>query len=225
MPSQRLCLRKGMNIIMKVKTHVKIAELVFNNNIKIVPKGFSKFMFNFGLVMVDQSWHVKTHPHYRQKSLKYVIEKIEELLSIKRFNGYRSMQLGIVIHYLCDFCCNAHISGSIGNIQHHIKYEWELQRYLLDNFDDLRNYCTKTENNKGQKFKSLASIKESIENILEDYMKGKESYLLDIEQCVKITSVVCSKIFVYNESLSRNIALGTGKKITSSRGSEEASYS
>jgi len=210
---------------MKVKTHVKIAELAFNNNINSVPKGFSKFMFNFGLVMVDQSWHVKTHPHYRQKSFKYVIEKIEELLSIKRFNGYRSMQLGIVIHYLCDFCCNAHISGSIGNIQQHIKYEWELQRYLLGNFDDLINYFTKTENNKSCIFNSLASIKESIENILEDYMKGKASYLLDIKQCVKITSVVCSNIFAYNESLSRNIALGTCKKITSSRGAEEVSYS
>jgi hypothetical protein len=210
---------------MKVKTHVKIAELAFNNNIEVLPKGFSKFMFNFGLVMVDQSWHVKTHPHYRQKSFKYVIEKIEELLSVKRFNAYYSMQLGIVIHYLCDFCCNAHMSGSIGNIPNHIKYERELQRYLLHNFNDLRNYFTKTLNNKNQKFNTLVSIKESIDNILEDYMKGKASYLLDIKQCVKITSVVCSNVFAYNESVSRNIALGKYKKITSSRGAEEVSYS
>lgn len=210
---------------MKVRTHVKIAELAFSNSIEVTPKGFSKFMFNFGLVMVDQSWHVKTHPHYRQKSFKYVIEKIEELLSVKRFNGYYSMQLGIVIHYLCDFCCNAHISGSIGNITNHIKYERELQRYLLNNFDNLRNYFIKTEDNKTRIFNSLASIKESIENILEDYMKGKASYLLDIKQCVKITSAVCSNVFAYNESVSKNIELGTCKKITSSRGAEEASYS
>lgn len=210
---------------MKVKTHVKIAELVFSNNMKAVPKGFSKFMFNFGLVMVDQSWHIKTHPHYMQKSFKYVIKKIEELLSVKRFNGYYSMQLGIVIHYLCDFCCNAHISGSIGNIKKHIKYERELQKYLLDNFDDLRNYFTKTEDNKSNIFNSITSIKESIENILEDYMKGKASYLLDIKQCVKITSVVCSNVFAYNESMSRNMTLGTCKKITSSRSAEEVSYS
>ncbi|WP_051560466.1 zinc dependent phospholipase C family protein [Clostridium beijerinckii] len=210
---------------MKVKTHVKIAELAFSNSIKVVPNGFSKFMFNFGLVMVDQSWHVKTHPHYRQKSFKYVIEKIEELLSVKRFNGYYSMQLGIVIHYLCDFCCNAHISGSIGNITNHIKYERELQRYLLNNFDNLRNYFIKTEDNKNRIFNSLASIKESIENILEDYMKGKASYLLDIKQCVKITSVVCYNVFAYNESLSRNISVSQYKKVTSSRAAEEVGYS
>ena len=191
---------------MKVKTHVKIAELAFSNNIKVVPQGFSKFMFNFGLVMVDQSWHVKTHPHYMQKSLKYVTEKIEKLLSVKRFNAYYSMQLGIVVHYLCDFCCNAHISGSVGNIPYHLKYERNLQRYLLDNYDTLKDHFNKPLNNKSRILNSLALIKASIENILDNYMKGDASYLLDIKQCVEITSMVCSNVFDFNLSLSENIA-------------------
>jgi len=191
---------------MKVKTHVKIAELAFSNNIKVVPEGFSKFMFNFGLVMVDQSWHVKTHPHYMQKSLKYVTEKIEKLLSVKRFNAYYSMQLGIVVHYLCDFCCNAHISGSVGNIPYHLKYERNLQRYLLDNYDTLKDHFNKPLNNKSRILNSLALIKASIENILDNYMKGDASYLLDIKQCVEITSMVCSNVFDFNLSLSENIA-------------------
>ena len=72
-------------LLMKVKTHVKLGELSLIKNINVIPRGFSKFMFNFGLVMVDQSWLVKTHPHYMQKSLEYINEKIEELLSIKKF--------------------------------------------------------------------------------------------------------------------------------------------
>lgn len=196
---------------MKVKTHVKLAELAFSNNIKAIPKGFSKFMFNFGLVMVDQSWHVKTHPHYMQKSLKYVIEKIEKLLSAKRFNAYSSMQLGIVVHYLCDFCCNAHISGSVGNIPYHLKYERDLQRYLLDNYDTLRENFKKTLNNKKPILNGLASIKASIENILDNYMKGDASYLLDIKQCVEITSMICSNVFHYNLSLSKDIAFQAGQ--------------
>jgi len=191
---------------MKVKTHVKIAELAFSNNIKVVPQGFSKFMFNFGLVMVDQSWHVKTHPHYMQKSLKYVTEKIEKLISVKRFNAYYSMQLGIVVHYLCDFCCNAHISGSVGNIPYHLKYERDLQRYLLDNYDTLKDHFNKPLNNKSRILNSLALIKASIENILDNYMKGDASYLLDIKQCIEITSMVCSNVFDFNLSLSENIA-------------------
>ncbi|MBU3179452.1 zinc dependent phospholipase C family protein [Clostridium estertheticum] len=190
---------------MKVKTHVKIAELAFRNNIDIVPKGFSKFMFNFGLVMIDQSWHVMTHPHYMKKSLAYVLEKIEKLISVKRFNGYYSMQLGIVVHYLCDFCCNAHISGSVGNIQYHLKYERDLQRYLLDNYDILGQNFNNPLNDKSHILNSLTSIKASIENILDNYIKGDVSYLLDIKQCVEITSTVCSNVFDFNVGLSRNV--------------------
>jgi len=191
---------------MKVKTHVKIGELAFRNNIKVVPRGFSKFMFNFGLVMIDQSWQVITHPHYMKKSQAYVLEKIEKLLSVKRFNGYYSMQLGIVVHYLCDFCCNAHITGSVGDIPYHLKYESDLQRYLLDNYDILGEYFNKPLNDKSHILNSHASIKVSIENILDNYMKGDASYLLDIKQCIEITSMVCSNVFDFNVSLSRNVA-------------------
>lgn len=189
---------------MKVRTHVKLAELAFNNNIKVIPEGFSKFMFNFGLVMIDQSWHVKTHPHYMQKSLKYVIEKIEELLSVKRFNGYYSMQLGIVIHYLCDFCCNAHISGVVGNIPRHLKYERDLQRYLLDNYDILKSHFNNNSNNKLKISNGLASLKTSIEIILDNYRSDKASYLLDINKSVEITAMVCSNIFELNMNILRN---------------------
>lgn len=193
---------------MKVKTHVKIAELAFSNNIKVIPKGFSKFMFKFGLIMIDSSWHVKTHPHYMQKSFKYVIEKIEKLLLVEKFNAYYSMQLGIVVHYLCDFCCNAHKSGSLGNIPYHIKYERDLQRYLLDNFNILNDHFNKPLNNVPI-LNSLDSIKDSIENMLDNYINSNASYLLDITQCVEITSMICANVFEFNEFLSKNITFAS----------------
>ncbi len=190
---------------MKVRTHIKLAELAFNNNIKVIPQEFSKFMFNFGLVMVDQSWHVKTHPHYVQKSLGYVLEKIEKLVSVKKFNAYYSMQLGIVVHYLCDFCCNAHISGSVGNIPYHLKYERDLQKYLLENYDVLGDNFRSCLNNKRSIGNNLDSIKTVIEKVLNSYTKGDASYLLDIKHCVEITFMVCSKVFNYNLSISKDI--------------------
>ncbi|MHC1681497.1 MAG: zinc dependent phospholipase C family protein [Clostridiaceae bacterium] len=192
---------------MKVKTHVKIAELAFSNNTNNIPKGFSKFMFNFGLTMTDSSWHVKTHPHYMQKSLKYIIEKIEKLLLIKKFNGYYSMQLGIIVHYLCDFCCNAHKLGSVGNITYHVRYERELQKYLLNNFEILKEHFNKSLINKSSILNSFESIKDSIENKLDSYLKGDMSYILDITYSVDISSMVCCSIFAFNESLGRNIVI------------------
>nr|WP_312289974.1 zinc dependent phospholipase C family protein [Clostridium chromiireducens] len=190
---------------MKVKTHVKLAELAFNSNTHIIPQGFSKFAFNFGLVMVDNSWLVKTHPHYMQKSLEYIIEKIGKLLLIKKFNAYHSMQLGIVVHYLCDFCCNAHILGTVGNIPNHIKYERDLQRYLLENYDNLIEHFKKALGNRKFISHGLSSIKSSIENTLDNYIKGEASYLLDIKQCVELTSIVCSNIFNLSFDLAHNL--------------------
>lgn len=189
---------------MKVRTHVKLAELAFSNNIKMIPQGFSNFMFKFGLVMVDQSWHVKTHPHYRQKSFDYVLKKIEKLISAKNFNAYSSLELGIIIHYLCDFCCNAHKSGSVGNIAAHIKYERDLQKYLLENFQVLKVKFKNPLNNKRANKNCLSSIKSSIENILDNYAKGEASYLLDIKHCVEITFMVCSYVFNLNLNAVKN---------------------
>jgi len=190
---------------MKVKTHVKLAELSLISNINIIPKEFSMFMFNFGLVMVDQSWLVKTHPHYMQKSLEYITKKIEELLSVKKFNAYHSMQLGIVVHYLCDFCCNSHITGSIGNISYHLKYERELQKHLFSNFDIFKNNLHKKSHNMNLTLNNISSIKTSIEDTLLKYTKGQASYLWDITHCVEISSIVCSAIFNFNLNFSNNI--------------------
>lgn len=187
---------------MKVKTHVKLAELAFIKNINNIPKGFSKSMFNFGLVMVDQSWLVKTHPHYMQHSLEYIKGKIKHLLSIKRFNGYHSIQLGVVVHYLCDFCCYSHINGCIGNISYHLKYEREIQKYLLENFDTFKksekNTPADNMDTTNMKSVSFSSIKNSIDNVLSNYINGQHSYLWDIKKCIEISSIVCSAVFALN---------------------------
>lgn len=190
---------------MKVKTHVKLAELSLIKNLNIVPVGFNKFMFNFGLIMVDQSWHIKTHPHYAQKSLEYIHGKIEELLSVKKFNGYYSMQLGIVIHYLCDFCCNSHITGSIGNITYHVKYEYELQKYLLKNYDNFKEQIKNKSSNINFNLNNIAAIKECIKNTLNNYRCGEASYSWDIKHCIEICSMVCSTVFSANFNFAKNI--------------------
>jgi hypothetical protein len=190
---------------MKVKTHVKLAELSLIKHTNALPKGFSKIMFNFGLVMVDQSWLIKTHPHYMQTSLEYITKKIDKLLSIKKFNAYHSMQLGVVVHYLCDFCCNSHISGSIGNIPYHLKYERELQKYLFNNFDTFKNRIHSKSNYLNLTSRNISAIKTSIDNTLRSYIKGTSSYFWDIKHCVQISSLVCSAIFNLNLNLSNNI--------------------
>lgn len=180
---------------MKVRTHVKLAQLSFINNITTFPEGFSIFMFNFGLVMVDQSWLVTTHPHYRQKSFDYINKKIEKLISLKEFNAYTSMQLGIVVHYLCDFCCNAHITGSVGNIKYHLEYERGLQKHLLDNFDAILAKLNGLYDTKNLLSSDMSSLRSSLNDVLLKYNEGEPSYSLDITKCAEISFIACYNIF------------------------------
>ncbi|GFP76240.1 zinc dependent phospholipase C family protein [Clostridium fungisolvens] len=196
---------------MKIKTHVKLAELAFRNNINVTPRGFSKFMFNFGLVMIDQCWHVKTHPHYMQKSLGYINDKIEKLIAIRRFNLYTSMQLGIVVHYLCDFCCNAHISGGVGNIPIHLKYERDLQKYLLENYDFLNDHISQISEKLEEKKRQMNSLKEMLHGKLTEYVQGEASFLWDITKSTEIVSLVCSRIFELKNCVQENYQYNTRK--------------
>ncbi|EKQ53286.1 MULTISPECIES: zinc dependent phospholipase C family protein [unclassified Clostridium] len=186
---------------MKIKTHLKLAELSLIKNVPIIPEGFSMFMFNFGLVMVDQSWLVKTHPHYMQKSLEYINKKIEDLFSIKKFNSYSSMQLGVIVHYLCDFCCHSHTSGSVGNISFHLKYERELQKYLIRNFDVLKNELS-FNSDFHLPTNNITTLKSAVNDRLVRYFKGDASYFWDIIHCIEISSLVCSSIFNFNLNFS-----------------------
>ncbi|GKX65974.1 zinc dependent phospholipase C family protein [Inconstantimicrobium mannanitabidum] len=195
---------------MKVKTHVKLGELcLLKSNIDL-PKGFSRFMFNFGLVMIDQSWHVKTHPHYMQKSLSYINEKIKKL-STQNLNTYNSMQLGIIVHYLCDFCCKPHKSGAAGNVVYHIKYEHDLQKYLLNNFDLIKNQVINDSSYSSLPISNFSSLKDNIDTILSDYINGEESYLWDILNSIKISSLVCS--YIFNTSANYTIAVKQPNKL------------
>lgn len=198
---------------MKIKTHVNLAELAFNSDLHIVPKGFSHSMFRFGLVMIDLSWHVKTRPHYMQKSFGYIAKKIEKLLSAEKFNAYSSIQLGIIVHYLCDFCCYAHRSGSIGNVGNHIKYELGLQEYLLENYKALKDSHEQFLRNFNPITEDIVSIENSIKDILLNYAKGEKSYLWDITQSLAVISILYAAVFQYrfsedNEWISEETAGG-----------------
>lgn len=123
---------------MKVRTHFHLAKLSLRNLKPFYPKNFSINMFYFGTILADCCWLAYTNPHFYKKSDKYVEEKLDDLLETKEFNWYNSLQLGIIIHYLCDFCCYSHITDSIGNVNEHMAYERKIQKYLLNNIKNLK---------------------------------------------------------------------------------------
>ena len=153
---------------MKVRTHFHLAKLSLRNLKPFYP----------------------TNPHFYKKSDKYVEEKLDDLLETKEFNWYNSLQLGIIIHYLCDFCCYSHITDSIGNVNEHMAYERKIQKYLLNNIKNLKTPKRKT--NK----KTIKELKSRIKSQILKYRKGKHCFRWDIQNCIEMSSDVCEVIFM-----------------------------
>ena len=117
---------------MKLKTHLFIAKKIINNNKdNVLLKYYSPF-FYLGTILPDLIASYKVHPHYFEESSEYVYSKIEKISNSGKLNIFNSIRAGIVVHYLCDFCCHAHIRGNFDSLRKHLKYENDLEKFILE---------------------------------------------------------------------------------------------
>ena len=174
---------------MKVRTHFHLAKLALKNIKTKYPKDFSLNMFYIGTIIADCSWLPYTNPHFHKKSFKYVEDKLEKLINKRKFNAYNSLQFGIIIHYLCDFCCYSHISGGIGDVGDHIIYERKIQKYLLHNISKISKMIV------SKSYNNTQELKKFINSQIAKYKEGKHSFMWDIENSIEISSIVCSAVF------------------------------
>lgn len=175
---------------MKIKTHLKLAKLSL---MKCNHKEFDKFslpFFYLGVICADMSWLSKTRPHYASRSLPYIETKIDKL-SFKQFSRYRSMQMGIVVHYLCDFCCVAHQGHSAGNLKSHIEYEKALAAHFKKIFPTLKKQYEEVYLPDTFKDQSLSDFKTFLHDHLHTYHEGKRSLHWDIEMATLLNVRFC----------------------------------
>lgn len=175
---------------MKKNTHYRIARLSVEN---IIPtetpaksRQLSKWAFYFGTILPDLSFTQFTHPHYYEKSSDYVFNKLYKIEN-KPAKGIRdAIKLGEMVHYLCDFCCFAHLGGSIGKISEHLQYERNIGQYVLDNYCSLQKIIASV-------FSIDENTKAPIEQIkyeLEDYRNKEPGFDWDIMKSVRITAII-----------------------------------
>lgn len=182
---------------MKVATHIEIGETVMVGCREFVSKGFSMRMFKLGLSLIDQSWHVVTHPHYAQKSLDYICKILDGLYTAEHFSAIQSFKLGVVVHYLSDFCCTPHRGGGVGNALSHIRYENELHHYLLDNkqniYRELETYFNEIKLGSFPRWKQLDRA--VIGRKLVVYQQGEPCFHEDIISSIDLSIMACASIF------------------------------
>ena len=176
---------------MRKKTHFLIARIAINN-IKLPYSGsdgqiIKRLAFYIGSTVPDLSVNQFIHPHYYEKSYGYVFDKLNLIMSKPVKNTLDVILLGEMVHYLCDFCCFAHMGGSIGKATEHITYERKIHKYLLKNQQSLLDVLSfgkyVSENGSDQ-------IVDQVKSQLSRYRMMEPSYAWDIVNTLFITSMI-----------------------------------
>lgn len=112
---------------MKLVHHIKIAnQLLDKLDNKLKEKVvLNKAAFYLGSILPDINC---IYPAHRLGTTKNrVVKAVESISTLKDSDFIKSMQLGIITHYVCDYFCYAHSNETIGVI--HKAYEKRLYDY------------------------------------------------------------------------------------------------
>ena len=128
-----------------MRVHRYLSELIREGcegrlNIKINP-----YWFALGSIYPDCSHQRILHMHEIGAAGNMVGRMIRRFCRKSIYSGqnlsrWRSLRLGIIMHYVSDFLCYAHTAGYVGNLLDHREYE-NLQG-KLNQIPQVRELCT-----------------------------------------------------------------------------------
>ena len=155
--------------------------------------------FMYGNIKPDLSPYLISIPHFKHKSLNFIISEINYLLKYKVSKETKctrefSERLGVVTHYLSDFFCYVHSKEYKGNVVFHYMYEVGLCLFCKRNLHILKTY-------KYSKYPissiNQKTICDSIEKLYEKCRMNKPSYTRDLIYALRMsTSLILSIISV-----------------------------
>ncbi|MEA4887940.1 MAG: zinc dependent phospholipase C family protein [Clostridiaceae bacterium] len=121
---------------MEIKTHLYLAEKIYQNLTETLPVTFSLPCFKLANILPDYTHYTVVHPHFASYSLNYIKKQIDELMQ-KRFAAHEMpdrrfiLRLGRITHYLCDFFCQVHADGKMGSPREHYRYEKAMDQAVV----------------------------------------------------------------------------------------------
>lgn len=115
---------------MRKKSHISLAKFLINN-MKVQDLNEHKKSFYIGSVLPDLKPSFLTRRHTIDETFEVLIKEIKKITVNydinKGINRYYARHLGVVTHYLSDYCTYPHNSIFDGTIKEHISYEKELK--------------------------------------------------------------------------------------------------
>lgn len=175
---------------MRKKSHISLARFLVDR-MQVQDLHDHKKSFYIGSILPDIKPSFLTKRHTIDETFETLIDEINKITTDydinKGINCYYARHLGVITHYLSDYCTFPHNSIFEGNIKEHMQYE-----KLLKN--SLKEYISRDEvlreRKQNQKFHSPEEIIHFIKKTHKEYMKS----LKDVHEDIQYIIYLCFKV-------------------------------
>lgn len=190
---------------MRKKSHISLARFLLKN-MKEDDLNEHKKAFYFGSILPDLKPSFFTRRHTIEDTFDILIKEIKRITvnydANKGISRYFARHLGIITHYLADYCTFPHNSTYTGTMADHVYYEKEM-KFRLKEYVELEDL--QSMNIKGYKLYSLEDIIEFIEKTHSEYLNAlravKEDIRFIIELCTKVVQAILTFFYLSFENL------------------------
>lgn len=190
---------------MRKKSHISLARFLIDN-IKEHKLIKHKKSFYIGSILPDLKPTFLTRRHTFEETFDILISEIKRITIdydvSKGIGRYFARRLGVITHYLADYCTLPHNSDYIGTMADHVYYEKEMKFQLREyiELDDIHSHALQ-----GQKLHTFDDIIEFIIKTHKEYLKALKSVKEDIRYIIELCSKVVDAILRFLDMAIANL--------------------
>lgn len=181
---------------MRKKSHISLAKFLVDN-MQVQDLMEHKKSFYIGSVLPDLKPSFITKRHTIDDTFEILIDEIKKITvdydMDKGINRYYARHLGVVTHYLSDYCTYPHNDIFQGSISDHVYYEKELKYSLKEYVESEDN---QRERISSQLFCNIDEIIGLIAKTHNEYLKVMKNVNKDIQfiidLCYKVVDLILS---------------------------------
>jgi len=182
---------------MRKKSHISLAKFLLDN-IKENKLIKHKKAFYIGSILPDLKPSFLTKRHTIEETFDVLIKEIKKITvdyDVKKgISSYFARHLGVITHYLADYCTLPHNSNYTGTIADHVYYEKEMKFQLKEyiEVDGIHSEAIK-----GQKLQTLDEIVQYITKTHNEYLMELKAIKKDIQYIIELCSKVVDAILTF----------------------------
>jgi hypothetical protein len=187
------------DFLMRKKSHLSLAKFIMNN-MQVEDLNEHKKAFYIGSILPDLKPSFLTKRHTIDETFDVLTEEIRKITvdyDISRgMDGYYARHLGVITHYLADYCTFPHNSIFDGTMTEHMYYEKVLKKSLKKY---VRSEGARRDRLPGDTGKTMEEILQLIKKTHKEYLKALKVVKRDIEFIVDLCYKVVDALILFFE--------------------------